>query len=358
MSITSFRPARVLAASAAVVSLVAAVAGCSRADSEETPAASSDKGPATELRLGYFPNVTHAAALIGLDRGLFSKELGTTKLVPTKFNAGPEAVGALLGGSLDASFIGSGPAINAYAKSNGEAVRLIAGSTSGGAQLVVRSTITKPEDLAGKTVVTPQLGNTQDVSLKKWLAEKNLTGKVKVTNLENAQTLDAFKNGEVDAAWLPEPWSSRLVLDAGAKVLVDEAELWPDGRFPTTVLIVHTQFLQQHPESVKQLLTGLVAAIDFSNTDKAAAKTVVNDQLKELTGKALKPAVIDRAFSKIEVTADPIAAQFPQLAKDQVTAGIAKEAPSVSGFADLGPLNDVLTKAGKPTVDAAGLDTK
>ena len=220
MSISTFRPVRLLAAALA---LAVAAAGCSRADRDATPAASSDKGPATELRLGYFPNVTHAAALVGLDKGLFTKELGTTKLVPTKFNAGPEAVGALLGGSLDASFIGSGPAINAYAKSNGEAVRLIAGTTSGGAQLVVRSTITKPEDLVGKTVVTPQLGNTQDVSLKKWLAEKNLTGKVKVTNLENAQTLDAFKKGDVDAAWLPEPWSSRLVLDAGAKVLLDEA---------------------------------------------------------------------------------------------------------------------------------------
>ncbi|MFI7066309.1 ABC transporter substrate-binding protein [Kribbella sp. NPDC050124] len=352
------RPARLLAASAAALALVAAAAGCSRAESNDAPAAATDKGPATELRLGYFPNVTHAAALVGLDKGLFTKELGSTKLVPTKFNAGPEAVGALLGGSLDASFIGSGPAINAYAKSNGEAVRLIAGTTSGGAQLVVKPTITKAEDLVGKTVVTPQLGNTQDVSLKKWLAEKNLTGKVKVTNLENAQTLDAFKKGDVDAAWLPEPWSSRLVLDAGAKVLLDEKTLWPDGKFPTTVLIVRTQFLQEHPESVKALLTGLVAAIDFSTSDQAAAKTVVNAQLKELTGKALKPAVIDRAFANIEITADPIASTFPQLAKDQVTAGIAKEAPAVAGFADLGPLNDVLTKAGKPTVDAAGLDTK
>ncbi|ADB31698.1 aliphatic sulfonates family ABC transporter, periplasmic ligand-binding protein [Kribbella flavida DSM 17836] len=361
MSISRFRfarPTRLLAASAAVLSLVAVTAGCSRADRDESSVAATDKGPATELRLGYFPNVTHAAALVGLGNGLFGKELGTTKLVPTKFNAGPEAVGALLGGSLDASFIGSGPAINAYAKSNGEAVRLVAGATSGGAQLVVRPTISKPEDLAGKTVVTPQLGNTQDVSLKKWLAEKNLTGKVKVTNLENAATLDAFQKGDVDAAWLPEPWSSRLVLDAGAKVLLDEAELWPDGKFPTTVLIVRTQFLQEHPESVRQLLAGLVAAIDFSNADKAAAKTVVNDQLKELTGKALKPAVIDRAFGKIEITADPVAAQFPQLAKDQVTAAIAKEAPDVSGFADLGPLNDVLSKAGKPAVDAAGLDKK
>ena len=358
MSITSLRPARVLAASAAVLSLVAAVAGCSRADSDESPAASTDKGPATELRLGYFPNVTHAAALVGLDKGLFTKELGSTKLVPTKFNAGPEAVGALLGGSLDASFIGSGPAINAYAKSEGEAVRLVAGTTSGGAQLVVKPTITKAADLAGKTIVTPQLGNTQDVSLKKWLAEQNLTKTVKVTNLENAQTLDAFQKGDVDGAWLPEPWSSRLVLDAGAKVLLDEATLWPGGKFPTTVLIVRTQFLQEHPETVKQLLTGLVAAIDFSNTDKTAAKTVVNDQLKELTGKALKPVVIDRAFANIEITADPIAAQFPQLAKDQVTAGIAKTAPAVAGFADFGPLNEVLTKAGKQPVDAAGLDKK
>jgi NitT/TauT family transport system substrate-binding protein len=359
VSITSFRPARVLAASAAVLSLIAAVAGCSRADEGKTaPAAASDKGPASELRLGYFPNVTHAAALVGLGKGLFTKELGSTKLVPTKFNAGPEAVGALLGGSLDASFIGSGPAINAYAKSNGEAVRLIAGTTSGGAQLVAKPSITKPEDLVGKTIVTPQLGNTQDVSLKKWLSEKGLTDKVKVTNLENAATLDAFKKGDVDAAWLPEPWSSRLVLDAGAKVLLDEASLWPDGKFPTTVLIVRTQFLQEHPETVKQLLGGLVASIDFINADKAAAKTEVNKQLLDLTGKALKPAVIDRAFGNITATADPIAAQFPQLAKDQVTAGIAKTAPNVSGFADLGPLNEVLTKAGKPAVDAAGLDTK
>jgi NitT/TauT family transport system substrate-binding protein len=355
VSISAIRPFRLLAAT---VALAVAAAGCSRADGNETAAASADKGPATELRLGYFPNVTHAAALVGLGKGLFTKELGSTKLVPTKFNAGPEAVGALLGGSLDASFIGSGPAINAYAKSNGEAVRLIAGATSGGAQLVVKPTITKPADLVGKTVVTPQLGNTQDVSLKKWLAQQQLTGKVKVTNLENAQTLDAFKKGDVDAAWLPEPWSSRLVLDAGAKVLLDEASLWPDGKFPTTVLIVRTQFLQEHPETVKALLSGLVAAIDFSTANPAEAKTVVNDQLKAATGKALKPAVIDRAFEHITITADPIAGTFPQLAKDQVTAGIAKEAPKVAGFADLGPLNEVLAKAGKPAVDAAGLDAK
>lgn len=356
MSFPRLRPVRVLAATAAL-SLVAA-AGCSRADTENSAALADDRGPAAELRLGYFPNVTHAAALVGLGQGLFAKELGGTALVPTKFNAGPEAVGALLGGSLDASFIGSGPAINAYAKSNGEAVRLVAGATSGGAQLVVRPEITTVGQLSGRTVATPQLGNTQDVALKKWLAGKNLTGKVKVANLENAQTLDAFHKGEVDAAWVPEPWSSRLVLDAGAKVLLDEAELWPDGRFPTTVLIVRTQYLREHPETVRRLLTGLVGAIDATAKDPAAAKASVNEQLRELTGKALKPAVIDRAFGTIEITADPVASRFRQLAEDQVTAGIAKTAPDVAGFADLAPLNDVLATTGRPAVDAAGLDQR
>jgi NitT/TauT family transport system substrate-binding protein len=176
---------RILTATLAA-GLLAALGACSRADSNDAGpnnAPAVDKGPAAELRLGYFPNITHAAALIGLEKGLFAKELGSTRLTPTKFNDGPTEVGALLGGSVDAGFIGSGPAINAYAKSNGEAVRLIAGATSGGAQLVVRSDIAKPEDLVGKTVVTPALGNTQDVSLKKWLVDKGLNGKVQVTNL-------------------------------------------------------------------------------------------------------------------------------------------------------------------------------
>ncbi|HEU5474778.1 MAG TPA: ABC transporter substrate-binding protein [Actinophytocola sp.] len=349
---------RLLTAALAVTLLAAGA--CSRADrgTDSASAPAQDKGPAAELRLGYFPNVTHAAALIGLEKGLFGKELGNTKLTPTKFNAGPEEVAALLGGSLDAGFIGSGPAINAYAKSNGAAVRLISGATSGGAQLVVRSDITKPEDLAGKTVVTPQLGNTQDVSLKKWLGDKGLTEKVQVTNLENAQTLDAFKKGDVQAAWLPEPWSSRLVLEAGATVLVDEKELWPGGKFPTTVLIVRTAYLKDHPQTVQALLRGLVASIDFAGASKTEAQAAVNKQLKELTGKELSGPVTERAWANIELTLDPAAGQFPQLAKDAVTAGVAKEAASVAGFADLSALNTVLKQLGKSEVDPSGLDKK
>jgi NitT/TauT family transport system substrate-binding protein len=350
---------RILTTAFAAV-LLTALGACSRAESNNAsnsgPAA--DKGPAAELRLGYFPNVTHAAALIGLEKGLFAKELGNTKLTPVSFNAGPEEVNALLGGSLDAGFIGSGPTINAFAKSKGEAVRLIAGATSGGAQLVVKSDIAKPEDLAGKTVVTPQLGNTQDVSLKKWLKDKGLSDKVHVTNLDNARTLDSFKQGTVQAAWEPEPWSSRLVLEGGARVLLDEKELWPDGKFPTTVLIVRTAFLKDHPQTVRALLTGLVNSVNLAGSSKADAQAAVNAQLKTLTGKALGDEVIQRAWANIELTFDPLASRFPQLAKDSVTAGITKDETQLTGLVDLTQLNQVLKQAGKSEMDPSGLDKK
>lgn len=346
---------RFLTTSLAVLTALTALAGCSRIDRGES-APAQDQGAAAEVRLGYFPNVTHAAALIGVDKGFFAKELGSTKLTTQTFNAGPDAVNALLGSSLDVSFIGSGPAINAYAKSGGEAVRLVAGATSGGAQLVVKPEITSPADLNGKVLTTPQLGNTQDVALKKWLADEKLD--VQVTNVENSQSLDLFKRGDVQGAWAPEPWSSRLVLDAGAKVLLDEKDLWEDGKFPTTVVLVRAKFLQEHPQTVEALLRGHLAATDFALDHEVEAKQVVNNALKQLTGKALGEPVLDRAFDNIELTLDPQAKSFPRLAQDAVTAGVAKEAANVAGLADLTLLNKVLSAAGKPTVDTAGLDEK
>lgn len=347
---------RPLVATIAALSLL--TAACSRADRGDEAESAQDQGPAAELRLGYLPNVTHAPALVGLEKGLFEKELGGTLLTRQEFNAGSTEVSALLGGSLDIGFIGSGPAINAYAKSHGEAIRLVSGVTSGGAQLVVKPDIARPADLAGKTVVTPQLGNTQDVALKKWLSDEGLTDSVEVTNMENAQTLNAFQKDDVQAAWLPEPWSSRLVLEAGAKVLLDEKELWPDGRFPTTVVVVRTRFLAEHPETVRAFLRGLVASIDYANKNETDAQTAVNTQLESLTGKALTPEAIERAWANITLTFDPIAGEFTRLAQDQVTAGIVEQAPEVAGFADLTELNAVLKEAGQPAVDAGGLDKK
>jgi NitT/TauT family transport system substrate-binding protein len=232
---------------------------------------------------------------------------------------------------------------------------VIAGSTSGGAQLVVSPDITSPEQLKGKIIATPQKGNTQDVALKKWLKENNLDGQVTVQNLDNPRTLDLFRTNQIAGGWLPEPWSSRLV-DAGAKVLVDEKTLWPNGQFPTTVLIVRTQYLQEHPDTVSALIRGEQKAVDFTTTNAADAKKVTNDSIKQLTGSSLAPAVLDRSFTELQFTLDPLAATFPQLAKDSVTAGVADKETSLKGFIDVTALNGVLTQAGKPAVDAAGLD--
>ncbi|MEC3977617.1 ABC transporter substrate-binding protein [Amycolatopsis sp. H20-H5] len=343
---------RSLATALAALTVLAGLAGCSRADSNAAPA--QNAGAAGEVRLGFFPNVTHAPALLGVKKDFFSKELGSTKLTTQVFNAGPEEVNALLGRSLDIAYIGSGPAINAFTKSKG-AIQLVSGAVSGGAQLVVKPDITSPEQLKGKTLATPQLANTQDVALKKYLAGAKLTDQVKITNLDNPKTLDAFKKGDVDGGWLPEPWASRLVNDAGAKVLVDEKTLWPGGRFPSTVVIVRSEFLQQHPDTVRAVLKGELAANEWAKANPADAKTVINGALKELAGSTLTPAVLDRAFSGIELTTDPIAAEFPQLAQDSVTAGVVKQVVNLKGFADFGALNDVLKAAGQPAVDAPAL---
>lgn len=337
---------------------------CSRADEPAGVTSPTSGGsPAAELRLGYFPNVTHAPAVLGVENGLFAKELGATRLTTQTFNAGGDAVNALLGGSLDATFLGSGPAINAFAKSNGKAVRLVAGATSGGAQLVVRSGITAPDQLRGKTIATPQKGNTQDIALKNWLKDNGLTAgqgptDVKIANLDNPRTLDAFRQGSVDGGWLPEPWSSRLVLDAGATVLLDERTRWPDQQFPTTVLLVRTEFLAQHPDTVRALVRGELAAFDALSADPAGSRAAVNAGLQKLTGNALAAPVLDRSFTNLSFGPDPLAAEFPQLAEDSTTAGITSTTTDVHGLFDLTALNAELAAGGKPALEAAGLDKR
>jgi NitT/TauT family transport system substrate-binding protein len=170
--------------------------------------------------------------------------------------------------------------------------------------------------------------------------------------------MNAYRTGQLDGGWLPEPYASRLVLETGAHVLVDEASLWPDGRFPTTVLIVRTQYLKQHPQTVAALLRGLLQVEDYARADPAGAKAAANSALGKAAGKPLAQPVLDRAWGGITLTTDPLAARFPRLAADAVTAGVATSAPDLHGFVDLGPLNAVLTAAGRPPVDAAGLDRR
>lgn len=351
------------------LALAAGAAGCSRAEDEPTDAAAlpststsaaTESAPADELRLGYFANVTHAPAIIGVDEGLFEDELGDTTLTTQVFNAGPDVIGALLGGSIDISYIGPGPTISGFTESDGEAVRLISGATSGGAQLVVREGIDTAEDLVGTTIATPQLGNTQDVAFKAWLDEEGFERDsaegVTVQNIANSDSFALFQSGDLDGGWLPEPWSSRYVEDAGGHVLVDEADLWEDGAFPTTVIIVRTEFLEEYPSTVESFLRGHIAAVQLAQDDEEQAKIVVNAGLEELTGAPLSDAVLNRAFDNITLTFDPEAGTFSQLAEDAVTAGVSDEVVDLSGLVDVAPLNAALETADLEPVDAGGLD--
>lgn len=332
-------------------------AGCGGGESS----AGAVPGPAPTLRLGYFANLTHAAAIVGLDRGLFTQELGSTKLETQIFDAGPAAVEALFGGGLDAAYIGPSPAINAFQRSDGKAVRIIAGATSGGAQLVVRQGINTPANLRGKTLASPELGNTQDVALRAWLTSHGLRnsvqggGDVTIVPTKNADTFQLIKSGKLDGAWMPEPWASRLVLEAGGKVLVDERDLWPSGQFVTTQLLVRTDYLQRHPQTVEALLRGHVDAVHWVTQNPAAAKTVVNNATSALTGKPLKPEVVDRAWQNLTVTADPIAPSLQRTAANAVTAGLTAKQADLHGIYDLSILNRILTQRGMPTVSAGGL---
>lgn len=319
-------------------------------------AALESAAPADEVRLGYFANVTHASAVYGVGSGTYAEVLGATRLKTQVFNAGPAAVEALFAGSLDAAYLGPNPAVNGFVRSRGEALRVVAGATSGGASLVVRDDITSPAQLKGQKLASPQTGGTQDVALRTWLTgqgfrvDKDGGGDVVIRAQDNAATLSEFQAGRIAGAWVPEPWASRLVLEGGGKVLVDEASLWPGGRFVTTQLVVRTQFLREHPQTVQALLRAQVEAGRQIAADPAAAKSVINDELERLTGKALRPATLDRAFAAIEVTSDPVASSLARSAENAVATGLVGPA-DLTGIYDLTLLRTVLGR----DVDDAGL---
>jgi NitT/TauT family transport system substrate-binding protein len=330
------------------------IAACGSGD--DSPAASAGGAPVT-VRLGFFPNITHATALVGLEKGIFAQSLGADRLETKAFNAGPAAVEALFAGALDATYIGPNPAVNAFVKSKGDAVRIISGATSGGASFVVKPEIAAAADLKGRKVASPQLGGTQDVALRSWLRSQGLRtdtsggGDVTVLPQENAQTLETFRSGTIAGAWVPEPWASRLVQEGGGKVLVDEASLWPEGRFVTTHLVVRTDFLRKHPGAVRRLLQGQVAANAFVNANPTEAQALANQAIEKATGKKLAPAVIESAWSRLAFTNDPVAASLRTSAEHATAVGLLPKV-DLDGIYDLVALNAVLQERGEPGVDA------
>lgn len=313
----------------------------------------------TTIRVGAFPNITHAQPMVGKANGFFEKALGpNVKIEWTSFNAGPSAIEALFAGAIDMTYIGPNPSITGYVRSQGEALRIVAGSASGGVSLVVRndSGINKPEDFHGKKVASPQLGNTQDVALRAWLKAHGMTtidkgGDVQVMPLANPDQLTLFLKKQLDAAWAPEPWATRLVREGNGRIFLDERDLWPKGEFVITNLIVSTKFLKEHPDVVKNWLRAHVELTDWIVAHPADAKTLINQQIQKETTKALKPEVLDEAFGRMTVTYDPLRNSLLTSAHSAFQLGfLGKQMPDLSGIYDLTLLNQVLAEKKKKAV--------
>lgn len=317
-----------------VVAAAAAAFGCLRREPAEGP-----------LVLGFFPNVTHAQALVGNREGLFQKALeGGPGLKTRQFNAGPAAMEALLAGEVDVVYCGAGPAIIAYVRSGGR-VKVIAGAASGGAGLVVKG-ISTAEDLAGQTLAIPQIGNTQDIAARLWLREhghppQDAGGDVTVVPLHNSEIVNLFKHGRLKAAWVPEPWVARLIAEAGATLLVDERTLWPGGRFPTTVLLATDEALRDRREQVKAILKTHLQLTARAKQEPEAFRIAVNEAFGALTGKKVPVPVMVEAFSRLELVADPMEPQLKVEAEHAAQLGYIPR-PEVEGLVDRTLLDELL----------------
>jgi NitT/TauT family transport system substrate-binding protein len=313
----------------------------------------------TVIRVGAFPNVTHPQAMVGKSNGWFEKAMGPNVRIEWKgFNAGPSAIEALFAGAIDMTYIGPNPTIAGYVRSNGEALRVVAGATSGGAALVVRkdSGIQKPEDFHGKKVATPQLGNTQDVALRAWLIAHGMKttdkgGDVQVIPLANPDQLTLFLKKDLDAAWAPEPWATRLIQMGNGRLFLDERTLWPGGNFVLTHLIVRTKFLKEHPDLVKNFIRAHVELTEWINAHVPEAKKLINREIAKETGKALPEPVLDEAFSRMTATYDPLRSSLMTSAKSAFDAGfLGRQMPDLSSLYDISLLNQVLAERGKKAI--------
>lgn len=304
--------------------------------------------PPKRIRIGHFPNVTHAQALLARAEGTFEKALGV-QVEWITFNAGPSAIEALFTDAIDATYVGPNPAINGFVKSKGQNFQIVAGAASGGAALVVRtdSGIESERDFNGKTIATPQIGNTQDVAARAWLRKhgyelKDRGGTVTVLPLANPDQLLMFQRKEIDAAWTIEPWVSRLEQEANGRVFIEESALWPHGRYVTTVLVVSRKFLRNHRELVEKLVRAHIALTERLEKDKFTAAPVINEQIKNLTGKELPPAVLESALRRVEFTWEPLEAELQHAADLAYEAGFLREKPSLAGLFNLDVLKRTL----------------
>jgi sulfonate transport system substrate-binding protein len=303
---------------------------------------SKGKSPKSEVRLGYFANVTHAQALVGLDNGEFQKWLGSeVRLVPKLFGSGPAAIEALFADEIDLTYVGPSPAINGFIRSDGKGLRVIAGAVQGGAVFVRRSDVVlnQKEDFRRKRFASPQIGNTQDISLRTYLAQmgyatKERGGSIEVLPMANADILTLFLRKELDGAWVPEPWGAILVHQADGVILVDERSLWPDGKFATTLLVASQRFLETRPEWVQRTVNAHVELTRWIEEHRDSVASVLNREIERYTRKRLDDAILADALSRLEVTTDPLQSSLQTFFERAKELGYLKKG-SLNGLLDL-----------------------
>jgi len=348
---------RRVTAAAMVGAALLLAAGCSSSSSSSSdpPTTSGNTASAAAapvaVRLGFLENITHASALIALKEGFFSSALGSAgTLKPTAFSTGTEETTAILAGQLDAAYVGPNPAINAWQKSGGTAIKIVSGAATGGASVVVAKGITSASQLKGKTLATPSLGNTQDVALRYWLKQNGITTTatgggdafIKPTTPNSAAVLE-FKSGQIAGGSEPAPYDIEMVSDGGT-VLFSEPGV-------TTLLVVTQSFLSAHPAIVSDLIKAQVQADNFIKSNPTAAEADANAELASYTGKPLKPSLVAAAFKEITFTNDPDESSLTTDASQAVSLGLLKPV-NLSGIFDLTPLNQVLAAAGQPQVSS------
>jgi NitT/TauT family transport system substrate-binding protein len=333
----------------AAVSAIGLAAGCSSSGSSGS-SGSGGAAPVT-LRLGFLANITHAPALVGVETGILQKALGKNVVLKTSiYSSGTEEATALLAGQLDAAYVGPNPAINAWQKSNGKAIKIISGAATGGASVVVKHGITSPAQLKGKSMATPSLGNTQDVALRYWLKQNGLTTTttgggdvaIKPTTPNSAAVLE-FKSGQIQGASEPSPYNVEMVQDGGTQLFTEPG---------VTTLVVATQsYIAAHPSVISGLVKGQMQANDYIAKNPAAAQTAANTELTKLEGKGIKSSVLPAAFKEITFTVNPDAASLATDAKEAQSVGLLQPV-NLNGIYDLAPLNAQLKAAGEPQVSS------
>jgi NitT/TauT family transport system substrate-binding protein len=312
--------------------------------------------------MGYFANINHGQALVGLFNGDYQRALGNSVQIQLSlFTAGPTEMTALLAGKLDMAYVGPSPAVNAFIQSNGTGVKIVAGASDGGALFVVTDASgivtaaagSVTSQLAHKTFLGPQLGNTQDIALRAYLLENHLTPGVNVTvqDTSNANIVTELVGNKADGAWVPQPYASLILSQAKAHIFLDERSLWPGGDFSTAELVVATPFLDAHADVVERVVMAHVQETIWINSHLAQAAALMNATIVKQTGLGIPPAVLNGSLATLSFTYDPLASSVQQQALEAFRLGfLGKTPPDLKGLIDTTILDEALSGLGLPTI--------